>query len=315
MRQITEVISTKRSAHHAFITWFCTNARRPVAFFNNVIPSSPPRLRELERYDAGKRTQAPQTVDHVNELLSGDIDVLMNFEGKIPSSIERWNDRYLRPRLDGNLVRVVFLRDPVNTLASLAKRCRPKDFRSVFKYFYQVVALEEIVERVAQNRPAFCEKVVLMSPWLRDEHYRADVAKFFNLNAGKPPAEVTSQGGGSSFNGKTFDPAANAGALQERWRAVEDNPLFMTAFADERMVDAARTYFQMFGAHETIAPGVVDTLAAKARTDSAAGDYLRRILKPLRSARAQIQSMEFAPQPAIRELWKGVVTTRMMLRI
>jgi hypothetical protein len=315
VRQITEVISTKRSAHHAFIRWFCQNARHPVAFFNNVIPSSPPRLRELERYTGGVPQVASKATDHVNELLEGETDVLMNFEGKIPSSVERWNDKYLRSHVNGRLVRVVFLRDPVNTLASLAKRCRPKDFRSLFKYFYQVLALEQIIAQLAQKKSSFCEKVVLMSPWLRDEHYRAEVAQYFNLTPGLPPAEVTRQGGGSSFNGMAYDPATNHAALNERWRVVEENPLFLTPFADPQTAEAARQYFRMYGAHESVDPAMIDSLEARAAKSPEAADYLKRVLEPMRKARASLDAMEYAPQPAIRELWKGVITTRMMLRI
>ena len=47
MRLVTQVISTKRSAHHAFIDWLCRNTDRPTVFFNNVIASDPPKLREM----------------------------------------------------------------------------------------------------------------------------------------------------------------------------------------------------------------------------------------------------------------------------
>jgi hypothetical protein len=314
VRQITEVISTKRSAHRAFSRWFCHNSRRPLAFFNNVSPSGPPRLRELERYREGVPYVASGDADHVNELLEGDTDVLMNFVGKIPSSVERWNDKYLRSHVNGRLVRVVFLRDPVNTLASLAKRCRPKDFRSLFKYFYQVLALEQIIGQLAKKKSSFCEKVVLMSPWLSDEHYRAEVAGFFDLSPGAPPPEVTRQGGGSSFNGMAYDSGTNP-SLHERWRVMEDNPLFLTLFADPETTDSVRSYFRIFGAHESLDPATVDSLEQRAAKDDQAADYLKRLLAPMRRARASLDAMEFAPQPAIRELWKGVVTTRMMLRI
>jgi hypothetical protein len=299
VRQITEVISTKRSAHRAFIRWFCQNAARPVAFFNNVSPTSPPRLRDLEHYDRGKHSVESQATDHVNELLEGKSDVVMNFGGKIPSSVERWNHKFLRPRVKGRLVRVVFLRDPVNTLASLAKRCLPSDSRSLFKYFYQVLALEQMVQQLAEKRSTFCEKVVLMSPWLRDEKYRADVARDFNLTPSPPPG----------------DPVANPPALHERWRIMEGNPLFLAPFADARTSDAARDYFRLFGEHESIDPDMIDALRRRAANSPAAADYQKRVLLPMRRARASLDAMEFAPQPAIRELWKGVVTTRMMLRI
>ena len=225
-------------------------------------------------------------------------------------------NRYLRPRLNGTrLRRVVFLRDPVNTIASLAKRCRARDFRSLFKYFYQVVAFEEIVRRLATNPSSFCERVVLMSRWLRDDAYRAEVARDFDLTPGPPPRNVTRQGGGSSFNGTAYVPGADQGALHERWRIVTENPLFLAPFADPATIETMRTYFRMFGAQESVDPATVDGLVTRASSESGAAEYVRRVLQPLRRARGQIEAMEFAPQPAIRELWKGVVTTRMMLRI
>jgi hypothetical protein len=307
VRQITEVISTKRSAHRAFIRWFCQNARRPVAFFNNVAPSAPPRLRELERYDNGISSEACRSTDHVNELLEGETDVIMNLAGRTPSSVQRWNRKFLGPHVSGRLVRVVFLRDPVNTFASLAKRCRPKDFRSVFKYFYQVLALEQIVQQAANRKSNLCEQVVLMAPWLRDENYRADVARSLDLTPAPPPALANEAAVGNA--GQTPVPA------HERWRSMERNPIFLAPFADPQTAEATRAYFRLFGMHESVDASSVHALERHAANSPEAADYLARFLTPMRRARSSLDAMDSAPQPAMRELWKGVVTTRMMLRI
>lgn len=316
MRRIIEVIATKRSAHHAFVHWYCRNAPRPVSFFNNVLLSSPPRLRELERFDGNADPRTADPSDHESELLGGTADIVMNFEGKSPASIRRWNEDYLRRRVPGDLQRIVFLRDPVNTLASLAKRCRPRERRSRFKYFYQVVALEQLIAQLAGNSQDFCDKVVLMSPWLRDTGYRDELARSFDLVPGAPPVQVTRQGGGSSFGGLAYDPEIDAAALHDRWRAVENNPLFLAPFADERSIVAMHSYFRLFGAHESFDPAELATLQRRALDSRAARTYAKRALEPMRRAGPALDAMEWAPPNQLRRhLWRGVALGRVALGV
>jgi len=316
MRRIIQVIATKRSAHHAFVHWYCRNAPRPVSFFNNVLLSSPPRLRELERFDGDAPPVVADAGDHEQELLSGSDDVVMNFEGKSPASIRRWNDGYLRQRVPGELRRVVFLRDPVNTLASLAKRCRPGERRSRFKYFYQVVALERLIVQLDLKPEDLCDRVVLMSPWLRDADYREELTRYFDLRPGAPPTEVMRQGGGSSFGGLAYDPQSDAAALHDRWRAVQDNPLFLAPFAHEPLLAAMRSYFRLFGAYESFDPAELATLRRRALDSRAARAYAKRALEPMRRAGPALDAMEWAPPTRLRRhLWRGYALGRVALGV
>lgn len=92
MRLVTEVISTKRSAHHAFITWLCLNTDKPIAFFNNVVPSTPPKLRERVFFNVTRNTSENE---RLRILLADDCGALVNFEGKLPTSVMNWNGGYL----------------------------------------------------------------------------------------------------------------------------------------------------------------------------------------------------------------------------
>lgn len=315
VRRIVQVVSTKRSAHHAFILWYCANARGPVTFFNNITLSSPPRVREREDFDGSAKPVRVRGSHHERELVQGSTDVVMNIEGKNPASIRRWTENYLRARVPGELQRIVFLRDPVNTLASLARRCRPREADSRFRYFYQVLALQQTLEQLPDARGELCDRVVLMSPWLRDPLYRKQLADDFGLAPGSPPAQVTRQGGGSSFGGRAYDPEADGAALHERWRELEHNPLFLAPFADEPSVAAMQSYFRLYGAQEPFDPAVIAVLQQRAVNDPAAWGYVRRVLAPMRRAARALDAMERAPQQLLRHLWRSVAVSRIALRL
>ena len=312
MRLVTQIISTKRSAHHAFIAWLCGNTDRPIAFFNNVIPSTPPKLRELAFFNADR---AEDEKARLHTLLAGDCDALLNFEGKLPTSIENWNKDYLLPRLEGRLQRIVFLRDPINTLASLAKRSRPQRFRGRFNFFYQALCIEEMLTHLQTDQAKLCDRVVVFSAWRMDGEYRAKLARELGLKSSGLPLHVTPFGGGSSFAGMDFDPATQTAELFERWRAVEDNPIFLAPFADDEAQKAMRYYFQLSGAGEIVKTDVLDRLISRAKKNAQAQAYVREFLRPMRRAKALIVGMEHARASLAREAWKGAIKAHMALRL
>lgn len=315
MRQVVQIISTKRSAHHAFVHWYCRNARRPVTFFNNITLSAPPRMRERENFDGSAAPIRTKGGDYELDLLAGSTDVVMNIEGKSPMTIRRWTEGYLRARVPGQLRRVVFLRDPVNTLASLARRCHPKTPRKLFSYFYQVLAIQQTIAQLPDTRAEFCDRIVLMTPWLLDPVYRGELAGYLDLNPGAPPGQVTRQGGGSSFAGRAYNPETDGAALHRRWQEVERDSLFLAPFADEPTVTAMHDYFRLFGALEPLAPATIDSLQQRALADREAKDYVRHILAPMRRAAFALDAMERAPQHLVRHLWRTVAYSRIMLRL
>jgi hypothetical protein len=312
MRLVTEIISTKRSAHHAFIAWLGRNTDKPLAFFNNVIPSAPPKLRELSFFNATRNVGDDA---RLRMLLDGDCDALVNFEGKLPASIERWNRDYLLPRLQGKLQRIVFLRDPINTLASLAKRGQPTRFRGRFNFFYQALGIEEMLTHLHDNPSGLCDRVVIFSRWRMNADYRAKLAGELGLKGSDLPSKISPFGGGSSFGGMNFDPVTQVAELFERWRMVEDNPMFLAPFADQASQIAMRYYFSLAGATEIVKPGVLDDLIVRAGQSAEAKAYARDFLQPLRRARGQILRMEHARASLLREAWKGAIRARMALRV
>lgn len=309
MRNVTEIISTKRSGHHAFIRWLCGNSRRPLVFFNNVVPCVPPRLRRLEyvKFDGPlPKTAAAKK----SELMGGAHDIILNFEGKLPQNVDRLNDEFIVPKTSGRLRRIAFLRDPINMLSSLAARTRGNAFKDKFNFFYQLLAFEEIMHRLDGKRNEWAHRVVLFSAWQKNESYRSELATYFELEDTTLPTKVADFGGGSSFSGMDFDPRTQADSLFSRWKSAENHPLLLACFADETAAKAIDRYFLMFGELEHISPGVAQELARSASKSSQARALARDFLRPLRIARREITRMEHAQHSAIRAAWLIAVQAR-----
>jgi hypothetical protein len=304
-RRCIEVISTKRSAHHAFITWIADNSDRPMLFFNNVAPSLPPRMREADLLNSDTDVHV---TDPEKRLLLGPEDAVINFEGKFLSSVERWNACYLSPRLHGTLCRIIFLRDPVNCFASLARRVTRRDARRCIMFFSQVLAFESILAGMKDS--AAHDRGVSFSRWIADDDYRRDLAHFLRLRGTELPSRVTTFGGGSSFAGMSFEPARDSAALLKRWQTMARDPLYLAAFADDRSVTAMESYFASFGGEKDVGQDAVRELRERALKDVAARRFQRRYLEPLRRARAQLEALDRSYDSRMREFWRAVIRLR-----
>jgi hypothetical protein len=309
-RLTTEIISTKRSAHHAFVEWIVQNTPRPHIVFNNVQPTIPPRLRQLSMSSSAI---APDAASEFHLLLSGEDDAILNFEGHLPENIELWNANYLRPRLSGQLRRVVFLRDPINMFASLARRSAGTS-HGTFVLHRQVLGFEAIVRRLCEQREGLADHVVVMSEWMESEMARSALARKLGLATACLPKKVTAFGGGSSFEGQAFDPERQRASLFSRWTQVADDPVFLSCFTDSETLSAMRLYFQRFGHREIVSVAVVEKLAERARTRPESSRLARSSLAPMRSSLASLHRMERTPGSAERELRRAMIRLRMALR-
>lgn len=304
MRTLTEIISTKRSGHHAFIEWI--GAGSAVVFFNNPAPTSPPRLREAVRWDG---LAAPKgDSERVSALLEGPDNAIVNFEGRQSDSITAWNEAYLSPKLSGNLRRIVFLRDPLNLFASLARRTKKQSPHALFQFYQQALAFESIINAL-ETADAF-EHCVIFSAWLTNENYRAKLAEALDIPGGPPPEVVTAFGGGSSFEGRTFDPKVDQNRLFERWRNMVDHPLYLSLFADPALYHAMMRYFIRFAADEHVAPEALDVLARNASANERGKELARGPLTALRNCREQIVRLERSRSRVFRTARQAILHGR-----
>ncbi|WP_316013341.1 hypothetical protein [Roseobacter sp. HKCCA0434] len=225
MPEYLNVISTKRSGHHAFIAWYRHHAPDQWMHLNNR------SLDRLIRRDLVK-VDAPR--------------ILINFEGVTPEGIER-----VRAREDGTAksrTDVIFLRHPLNMLASFVHRVEKK-----FAKGLTGLAVHTILRQVhAQNYWSSLRTDLprySYDPWVSDESYRAKMADALGLTGNSPLKDISEYGGGSSFTGvdDTVDPLDRL----NRWSIKSDSAIFKS-----------------IATHPAIMSGLLDALEGRHPADS-----------------------------------------------
>lgn len=147
---------------------------------------------------------------------------LFNFEGVTPEGVARV-EAAQAAREGAAGPRIVFLRDPLNTVASLIRRKRWPAM-DIVMLCQQLFALEVwLRDRAA---PAAGALHLGYDSWLLDPDYRAGAAARLGIADTPPPEAVTPHGGGSSFGGEDRLDAAGRAERLRRWPAFRDHPVF-----------------------------------------------------------------------------------------
>ncbi|NBB70423.1 MAG: hypothetical protein GVY33_08880 [Alphaproteobacteria bacterium] len=307
---LVEVVASKRSAHHAFINWFCNHAPRPLVYFNNVWPTSRPRLRHARVAHADLTTTDAALKRSPLELLTTfPLLTVLNFEGRLPLNIDRWNREFLAPRTTKRVRQIVFLRDPVNTAASLAWRTKTHDYVDLFRFFHQIHGIEALLT-TALDAPAAVDEVVPLWRWQEDDGFRRDLAGRWRLRDAALPEDVSRFGGGSSF-GDTAFAGDDRRRLYARWRQALHSPLFLAPFTDDRFCALTRAYIDALGHGADVALADLDTVVRAARGSERAARWKRRFLDGLRAGRALLVELERSPSRPYREYLRARLRLRL----
>jgi hypothetical protein len=193
------VVASKRSGHHAFVEWLRTNAPNPREFRNNLPLDARYGRVMVEAAETGR-------------------DLIVNFEGVTRAGLARAQAAQRAAGFASETV--VFLRDPLTTIASLVHR-KPFPALSLASLVRQTEALR--VWLAARRAPEPGLRHVGYNAWLRDADYRRRAALAFGLVSADPPARITPEGGGSSFGEAD---ASDVAALTARWRVLKDDAFF-----------------------------------------------------------------------------------------
>ena len=199
------VISTKRSGHHALIKWIETGSPVPTRFINNaaINPELFGRISDLVR-----NIREPTTI-------------ILNYEGVTPAGV----GKVLTVQKDSgaSVQNVLFVRDPLNACASLMQR-KAVVYAELVMILRQLFALKNWLDLYQQGKAN--ADLVFYNRWLADDDYRASVAQRLGINAQPVGTEVTAFGGGSSFRDLAQGGAAAAPKLLNRWKAYEHDAVF-----------------------------------------------------------------------------------------
>ena len=150
------VISTKRSGHHAFISWIQAGSRQRTQFINNTAM----KRGTFERIPAFCENQSEPTT------------VIFNYEGVTPNGVARAIAQQNQTK--SPIYNLLFVRDPLNVCASLMQRQR-KFSPELFKIMRQMFALSGFLE-ICKRDPSYAD-LIFYNRWLTDAPYRDRVAQ------------------------------------------------------------------------------------------------------------------------------------------
>ena len=310
-REIIQIISTKRSGHHAFLNWYAKGRAEPVAFFNDIVPSKRPWVNDRVAYFNDHPPIAGK--NGLQKLINAPHVVLVNQEGRRPDNVRALTEDFLKKKLQARVVRHTFLRDPLNFLASSVKRWNTREPYQSFKPFLQALAFEEIVMGLQSD------DFIAFSGWRFDEAYREELAQRLGIENTTPEQKVTLYGGGSSFSGKRYvvSGADERSDLIGRWEKMRDDPGFLAMFRDDRFVDACRRYFDKAGDRELTPRCSLDDVLSAAARSADAERIARKMIAPLRRVPGLLSLHDGTPIQFFRntchvllQTWAGVAVKK-----
>lgn len=240
------IISTKRSGHHAFIAWIEAGSRQRTSFFNHCIT----KKRTLRKIPSLARDQTEPTT------------LIFNFEGITPKGFTRAISHQNATGADVD--KVMFIRDPLNVCASILQR-EPNIQTRMFRIMRQMFALKSMLEFHQQN-PTYAD-LVFYNRWLTDRDYRDKVARRLDLTPSPVGSQISHFGGGSSFQDLSHGGAAAAPKLQNRWKQHKDNPIFQSIVGSPHF----------FSAFRDLSTGVIRDANGDTDHDEERADYLDKL--------------------------------------
>lgn len=204
------VAGTKRSGHHAIITWLANQITETVHHHNDIL------------YEPFLEGQI-QCKSRPGDSYSGS-DVERHIY-----SMEDISLTALTKLHKPNLTIIVVIRDIRNTLASDLKACNPKTVDSHLNKLVNIWI--SYADGYLKETP---EYFVLFDKWFQDKLYRQKICSDLNVPfTDKGLNKVPNYGGGSSFDKTRFDGKAQNMDVLNRWIYFYNHPLYMKYFTSE----------------------------------------------------------------------------------
>jgi hypothetical protein len=243
------IFALKRSGQHAFVRWVAQQSIGPVRFINSCRAFLDP----CEHHGKQPKTSRDPWCIPLSApefTTSSHVPLVYNYENFDFRELgARALERPDIPLVPGARFRdVILLRDPFNLFAS-HRQWRPGDFEDD-RYIGELADLWKVHARETLRTTRYLADPVCVSynAWFSDPSYRLEVIQALELPVaedGGIPSQVPRFGGGSSFDGLTFDGRASDMRVLERWKEHRDERR-LQAFLDAEVRElAARIFGQL----------------------------------------------------------------------
>lgn len=217
------VFATKRSGHHGIISWI-TEQHGDITFLNNVAVS------EDQTVFVPNRTNR-------DIVVGNGTDLLVNFEIAVADDCwgihkQRWADS-APVRAATRVYPILVIRRFRNWLASLVLHASAIPTAThVAVYNQHLYAIQH------QTVPLPGLLIIRYDDWFSNRAYRQAIAAKLNIpftDAGLNT--VLRYGGGSTFDGKSYNGHAQCMNVLNRWQQVQDDPSFAVPFKQYHELD------------------------------------------------------------------------------
>ncbi|MBD3407217.1 MAG: hypothetical protein GF411_13945 [Candidatus Lokiarchaeota archaeon] len=230
--KIVFMAGVRRGGQHAASGWLISQMPFPVVHnVNDIYDLSNIKTicgkNNLVIFTRQNDTIVKSTTRNPNEFWSQDIQCLIIGCEDVEVDIYPVDDinTHLSPLCD-NITKILVIRDPFNTMASLYKVGRgiPQDIKRWKK-----------LAREAMGKTDFIgfDHIFLYNKWFNDRQYRYDMAKNLGFEYRCDNKKVYDFGGGSSFDGVKYDGKPRRMDVMHRWQEFRSDNNFRKLFDNE----------------------------------------------------------------------------------
>jgi hypothetical protein len=227
--EILVVFGMRRSGNHVAINWILNQIGGTAAFYNNITPTEPPYSARMSEFRLRPGRAGPRIVLSYEDVTPQ--DMLAGPLGDYLAARAAQNGAG-----GGAGVRfALVLRDPYNLFASRLQKwperfADPDQIKAQIQLYTQLAALAESPRPIWRDAPLV---PVLYNDLLSDADARARIATALGIRPGNRGLDhVPAYGHGSSFDGTGMSGDAMRGHVFDRWRALQDDPVFRTILSN-----------------------------------------------------------------------------------
>lgn len=232
-------VGLRRSGNHAIINWILKQSEQPVLFYNNVYPNNPfckyPEKGSLNYSEYALRLYSLE--DRVLPTIASN---------KVYPQKTVFNDSVIDERID-----VLILRDPFNLFASRLKtsskynRNKPLYYSGglEIQHLYLTYLKEYLGITNFLNNKKVC---INYNKWKDSEEYRKLIASQLKINfTDKGLQEVSSIGGGSSFDQLNYKTQGAFMLTDQRWKDFSNSKSFNSLFKNQELLILSKEVFEL----------------------------------------------------------------------
>lgn len=274
LSSLTYIIATKRSGHHAFIEWICEHITDYI-YLNNVNVNPDIERDKFQRKHIESDLSLHFSESEGEEFGKVEYDnpgvknLLLSFENKNATGVSRSGRngtlKSIISRESVSPIAIIFIRDPINCLASIARynEIHP-NFRvsveeqaskwvSLAKDFYEPSRVSKLL-----NMPV---KTLRYNDFIRNNIEITSLIKDIVKEKSERQASLSRFGGGGDSKFDNSNNILSVEALESRWQMLEQPSVLRDVFdSNAALRELSRRFYRDFEGSEPLAQGVKNFL-------------------------------------------------------